>query len=110
MGFLKVQKYLRSKKAKLYTYLIKGDFGFIGNKSIILPPFHTNDPSEIYIGSGCCVNPGGWLDCVRKYHGKEFAGARIDIGDNTYIGNRAHIIACSSMKKNQSRKILSGKS
>ena len=98
MGFLQFQKYYKKKRAQLYTALIRRDFGHIGAQSLILPPFHSNDVSRVYIGAHCCINENSWIDCVKGYAGRTFNQSRIDIGDGAYIGNRAHIIACLHMR------------
>ncbi len=97
MNFIQLQNWYKLKKAKIYTRLIRSSFGCIGKDSGICPPFHTNDPSEIYIGEYCWINPFCWLDCVRQYGPVKFS-PRLEIGDRTYIGHRAHIIACGPMR------------
>jgi acetyltransferase-like isoleucine patch superfamily enzyme len=96
MNFLKIQGRYKYFKNSLYTRLLKGNFGRIGKKTYICPPFHSNNAKQIYIGDNCIIHSGSWLECVEKY-GKDFS-PRIDIGEGTYIGNGAHIIACSHMK------------
>ena len=96
MNFLKIQGYYKYLKNSLYTQLVRGNFGRIGRKSYICPSFHSNNAKQIFIGDNCIVHSGSWLECVEQY-GKSFS-PRIEIGDGAYIGNRAHIIACSHMK------------
>ena len=96
MSYLKVQNWFKLKKAQLYTRLIKPDFGNIGKNSLIYPPFHSNNVSDIYLGANCQIHAGGWIDTVREYFGVKHDG-RIDIGDRTYFGHRVHIIACQHM-------------
>lgn len=98
MKLLKLYKKIRNIRACLYTLSIKGNFNYIGDHSLIFPPFYSNDVSEINIGKNCIVNTNGWLECIKEYKGYNYDMARIDIGDRTYIGNRSHIIACSHMK------------
>jgi acetyltransferase-like isoleucine patch superfamily enzyme len=96
-GFLGFQNWYKQSKARVYTYLIRGDFGGIGKRSLIMPPFHSNDVSAVYVGSDCYVGAGSWIDCICSYGDVRYS-PRIEIGDGTYMGHRAHIIACSDMK------------
>ncbi len=97
MDFIRLQNWYKLKKAKLYTRLIRGSFGGIGRNSYVCPPFHSNDPSEVFIGEYCWINPFSWLDCVKQYGPNRFS-PRLEIEDRTYIGHRAHIIACGPMR------------
>jgi acetyltransferase-like isoleucine patch superfamily enzyme len=97
MGFFTLQKWWKNKKNKLYTFAVKTDFGSIGKNSRICPPFHSGNVKNIYIGNDSSVMAGGWLECVPEYRGIKY-DPRIDVGNGTYIGHHAHIIACSQMK------------
>lgn len=97
MNFLKIKKWYRETKASWHTRLIRSSFGEIAEGCRICPPFHTNDPSEIYIGRNSCINAGGWLDCVKQYGNVKYS-PRLEIGENAYIGHRVHIIACGHMR------------
>lgn len=96
-GFIRFQNWYKETKAKIYTSLVRGDFGAIGKRSIIIPPFHTGDVCSVFIGEDCFIGDGSWIDCIRSYAGIDY-NPRIDIGDGTYIGHRAHINACSHLK------------
>ena len=96
MSFVKIDNWLRNKWAGIYTALLRRDFGHIGKGSIIVPPLHTNDPSGIYIGDGVQIWDGSWLDSFKSYQGVEYQ-PRLEIGNGTYIGRKAHINACSRM-------------
>ena len=80
----------------MYTRLVRSDFGSIGKGSLIVCPFLSYNPGGIYLGEKVMINSGGWVDCIKKYAGKEHNG-RLEIGDGTYIGNHAHIFACSRL-------------
>ncbi|MCK5820371.1 MAG: acyltransferase [Bacteroidales bacterium] len=95
---MKFKNSYRFKKAKFYTWLLKKDLGSIGKNSVIYPPFHSGNISEVNIGSDCSINAGSWIECIKKYGDVEYDDVRIDIGDSTYIGHRAHIIACSNIQ------------
>ena len=93
MGFLAFERWLTDRKARVYTRLVGREFGSIGDRSIIYPPFHSNNPGGVHIGRHCLVWPGGWLDTFDALD-HPLADARIEIGDHTYLGFRSHIIAC----------------
>lgn len=96
MGYFKIQNWFKNKKAAIFTRLIKGDFGAIGKDTLIYPPFHSNNASQIYIGNKCMIYTGGWMDTWTEHFGKKY-NPRIDIGDNTYIGFRCHIGSCNKI-------------
>lgn len=81
----------------MYSLLVRSDFGSFGSKCLIVCPFISFNPGGIHLDDNVTVNAGSWLDCIREYEGETFQ-SRLDIGDGTYIGNRAHIMACSHMK------------
>ena len=97
MDFLKLQGYLRTKTGSLYTWLLKGNLGAIGKGSVIRPPFHSNNLSQVYIGDKCSIMSHGWIDTIAAY-GEQTFKPRIDIEDGTYIGHRVHMCACGHMK------------
>ncbi len=82
--------------ARVYTSMLKKDFGSFGQESYIWPPFECGDASDIYVGKGCNIKSGGWIMCVKSYSSVKFS-PRINIGDGSSIGHRAHIIACLTM-------------
>jgi acetyltransferase-like isoleucine patch superfamily enzyme len=96
MAYLKLQNWFKLKKAQAYTSLVLSDFGSIGKGTLIYPPFHSNNASEVYLGANCQVHAGGWIDTIREYYDARHEG-RIDIGDGTYFGHRVHICACRHM-------------
>jgi len=93
MGFLAFERWRKHKAAQVYSWLARGDFGSIGRGSVIYPPFHSNNPGDVYVGRDCMICAGGWLDTFAA-PGHSLEDARIEIGDNAYIGFRSHIIAC----------------
>ena len=97
MSFLNLQRWFNLKKARAYTRLLRSDFSSIGKNSIVYPPFHSGNASNISIGDNCTIFNNGWIECVPAY-GSATYDPKIEIGDNTYIGFRVHIIACGHMK------------
>ena len=97
MGILRWQLRIRLLGARLYTRWLRSDFGSIGKGSLVIRPFLAFAPGGIHLGRDATVNSGCWLDCIENYEGERFA-SRLDIGDGTYIGRNAHIIACGHMR------------
>ena len=97
MDFLNIQNWKKRLRGRIYTALIRTSAGKIDEGSKIHPPFHANNIKGLYIGKKCSVQSYGWIDCVSEYAGQKLS-PRIEIGDNTYIGHRVHIIACLEMK------------
>ena len=96
MGILKLQNFLKGKKAKFYTWLLRGDAGYIGKNSFVHPPFHSWDIRAVYIGDNVNIFGGGWIQTVPAYQQDKF-NPELRIGDGTYIGHRCHIIVCDKM-------------
>lgn len=97
MNFLKIQNWWKARKGRIYTGLIRSSAGSIGKGSIINPPFRSGNIEQLFLGENCFVNPYSWIQCIRSYAGIEHE-PKIEIGDGTYIGSFAHIIACGYMK------------
>jgi acetyltransferase-like isoleucine patch superfamily enzyme len=96
MGYLSFSKWLQHTRSRIFTSLIRPDFGSIGKDTIIHTPFHSNYAKEIYIGDNCVMFGSGWLDTIPEYAGVKFS-PRLEIGDGTYMGFRVHISVCSSV-------------
>lgn len=90
MGFY---RWLRLKKAQLYTKTVKSDFGAFGSGSIIVTPFLSYNPKAVYVGKDVAIYSGCWLDGIAEYAGKRFQ-PRLEIGEGASIGSGAHFIAC----------------
>jgi acetyltransferase-like isoleucine patch superfamily enzyme len=97
MGILRLQNFLKGKKARLYTWLLRGDAGHIGKNSVVHPPFHSWNVKTLHIGDNVQIHPGGWIMTIPEYLGDKL-DPEIRIGDGTYIGNRCHICACDKMR------------
>ncbi len=96
MGILKLQNFLKGKKAQIYTWLLRGDAGHIGKSSLVYPPFHSWDIKSVYIGDNVNIFAGGWIQTVPEY-GQDKLEPELKIGNGTYIGHRCHIIVCDQM-------------
>ena len=96
MSILKLQNFFKMKKAKLYTWLLRGDAGYIGKNSHVHPPFHSGNIKTLYIGDDVGIYAGGWIETISQYGSVKF-DPELRIGDGTYIGHRCHIIVCDKM-------------
>ena len=94
MGIMGLQRWLRMKKAQLYTRAVRSDFGAIGKGSLIVYPFLSFNPKGIYLGENIGIFENCWMDCIKQYGGKEYQ-PRLEIGDRTSVGRNAHFIVCS---------------
>ena len=92
MGLMRFLNRYRIWKAKIHTALLRREFGAMGSGCVIYPPLHCYDPSGIFLGDGCIIRPGTWLDTVHQYCGQSYDG-RLEMGDRTSIGHNCHIIA-----------------
>jgi acetyltransferase-like isoleucine patch superfamily enzyme len=98
MDFIRIQNWYKARKRLFYTKLVRGSFGAIGKGSFIAPPFHSNNPGQIFIGESVQINAFSWLDCFKMREDITIPLPRLDIGDGTYMGHRTHICACSHLK------------
>jgi acetyltransferase-like isoleucine patch superfamily enzyme len=96
MGILKLQNFLKLKRAKIFTWLLRGDAAYIGKNSVVFPPFNSINIKTLYIGNGVYIGSGAWIETVKKYADHEF-NSELRIGDSTCIGHRCHVIACGKM-------------
>ncbi len=69
----------------------------MGEAVLLSPPFRSDCPANIYIGNYCRINAYSWLDTIPAYYEAVY-NPKLEIGEHTYIGYRAHIVACSHMK------------
>jgi len=92
MGFLRIQNILMERKALIYTMLIRRDFASFGRNSILYPPFYSSNVTGVRVGEDCVISAGSWIYSIKEYAGTTHDG-HIHIGDGTYIGRYAHIIA-----------------
>lgn len=97
MGIMRLQRWLRIKKAQVYTRMVKSDFGSVGKGSLIVCPFLSFNPKGIYLGENVSIFANCWLDGIKEYAGKKYQ-PRLEIGDGTSVGNHAHIIACDQVR------------
>jgi len=97
MDILKLQNFWSKRKARLYTWLLRKNVGSIGRDSLIYPPFHSWNIKTLHIGKNVRIYPGGWIETINEYLQDKFH-PELRIGDDTYIGNRCHIIACNKME------------
>jgi acetyltransferase-like isoleucine patch superfamily enzyme len=96
MAILKLQNFLKHKKARLYTWLLRGDAGSIGKNSLVHPPFHSGGIKTLYIDEKVSIHAGGWIETIPQYASSKFE-PELKIGAGTYIGHRCHIIVCDKM-------------
>jgi len=96
MGIMRLQRWLRTKKAQLYTILARSDFGAIGKGSWIVYPLLSFNPKGIHIGENVGIFENCWMDCIKEYAGHKFEG-RLEIGDRTSIGRNSHFIATNKV-------------
>jgi acetyltransferase-like isoleucine patch superfamily enzyme len=93
MGMMGLQRWIRLKKAQLYTKAVKSDFGSFGKGSIIVTPFLSYNPKGIHVAENVSIYSDCWLDCIGEYAGRKFEPC-LEIGDRTSVGSGAHFIAC----------------
>ena len=96
MGILKLQNFFKGKRARLYTWLLRGDTAHVGKNTVVYPPFQSENIKTLYIGDNVNIHAGGWIDIIAAY-GQDKFDSELKIGDGTYIGHRCHIIACDKM-------------
>jgi len=82
----------------LYKYvrypLYKHKFGSFGFQSQISKFMRVENPKNIYIGQRVAIGSYGWL-AANPLTG--FVNCKLEIGDDTYIGNSSHIYCTKSI-------------
>ena len=97
MKFLKYQNTYQLWKAKLYTFLLRKDFGGIGKGCRISSPLYSHDLSGVFLGNNCIIRADAWIGSIKTYANNQYDG-RLEIGDGTSIGYRSHIFAAELVK------------
>ncbi len=107
MNFLELQNQFKGYRARLFSRLLRKSAGAWGKNTLIHPPFHSNNLSQLFLGDNCVIYGFGWIDCVQQYVGQDYS-PHLEICDNAYIGHRVHIIACGKMKIGKNVMIADG--
>ena len=97
MAYLAYQNLYHKWKEKLYTFLLRKDFGGIGKGCRISPTLHSHDLSGVFLGDYCIIRADAWIGSIKEYAGRQHNG-RLEIGDCTSIGYRSHIFAAQLVR------------
>ncbi len=76
----------------LFTFLYRGSFYRLGQKSTLCMPFSINGAKWMNIGSKVYIKQGAWLLALHQPNQLK-SQEKLIIGSNTYIGRNAHIVA-----------------
>ncbi len=65
-------------------------FGRLGHGSVIVAPRTLRGVDRMFIGDGCAIYEGAWLQC-------ETSSSELHIGDGVYIGHDVHLHAVDAI-------------
>lgn len=86
---------------KLYTFLIKSQFGHFGKGSLVKPFLNTANSKFIDIGESVNIGLFSWIAVSTDFGGyqsRSRSKIRLKIGDHTDIGNNAFIVANNNVE------------
>lgn len=75
---------LRYRRAQLRAPILRRAFGGLGAGCVIMAPLYLRGVHRIHLGDGVLVRDGAWLATENEV-------SSLRIGDDTYIGHRAHL-------------------
>jgi len=87
----------RRIRDKFFTLLYRISFRDIGPKSTLAMPFCVEGARYISIKKEVYVKPNAWFLALNDPELKS-SDIKLSIGDNTYIGRNAHIVALKSIR------------
>lgn len=93
----KIHNTFRRLRDKVFTLLYRSSFMKLASKSTLAMPFSVDGARFISIEKKVYVKPNAWFLAVEdsKYSSTE---PKLSIGENTYIGRNAHIVALKSVR------------
>lgn len=97
MNIIKFQNKCRELMNNSYAWLVRGSFGAMGKNCTISLPFKSSNTKDIFLGNRVWINAGAWIDCFTEYAGQQWH-PKLEIGDDTGIGYRSHIMVIGHMK------------
>ena len=92
-----IHKIYRRIRDKIFTFLYRTSFKELGPKSTLAMPFSVEGARFISIEREVYVKPNAWFLALNNNEVKS-SEIKLSIGERTYIGRNAHIVALKSIR------------
>ena len=92
-----IHKIYRRIRDKIFTFLYRTSFKELGPKSTLAMPFSVEGARFISIEREVYVKPNAWFLALNNSELKS-SEIKLSIGERTYIGRNAHIVALKSIR------------
>lgn len=93
----KIHNIYRRIRDKIFTLLYRSSFKKLAPKSTLAMPFSVEGARFISVEQEVYVKPNAWFLAIDNAN-SSFSDPKLSIGEKTYIGRNAHIVALKSIK------------
>ena len=94
----KIHNIYRRIRDKIFTLLYRSSFKKLAPKSTLAMPFSVEGARFISVEQEVYVKPNAWFLAIDNATNYSFSDPKLSIGEKTYIGRNAHIVALNSIK------------
>ena len=82
---------------KIFTFIYSFSFKKLGHKSVLSVPFLVEGAKYISIDKKVYVRSNAWMSALSQENNKS-DDVKLSIGESTYIGRNAHIVALKNIR------------
>ena len=93
----RIHNIYRKVRDKIFTFIYRYSFNELGRKSILSMPFLVHGAKHISIDKKVFIRSNAWLSVLNKENFKS-NDVRLSIGESTYVGRNAHIVALKNIR------------
>lgn len=93
----RLHKIYRKVINKIFTFIYSFSFKKLGHKSVLSVPFLVEGAKYISIGKKVYVRSNAWMSALSQENYKS-NDVKLSIGESTYIGRNAHIVALKNIR------------
>tara|TARA_A100001035_G_scaffold181136_1_gene144054 strand:+ start:1009 stop:1599 length:591 start_codon:yes stop_codon:yes gene_type:complete len=93
----RLHKIYRKVINKIFTFIYSFSFKKLGHKSVLSVPFLVEGAKYISIGKKVYVRSNAWMSALNHENYKS-NDVKLSIGESTYIGRNAHIVALKNIR------------
>ena len=93
----RIHNIYRKVRDKIFTFLYRYSFNELGCKSTLSMPFLVHGAKYISIDKKVFIRSNAWLSVLNEENFKS-NDVRLSIGESTYIGRNAHIVALKNIR------------
>ena len=93
----RLHKIYRKVINKIFTFIYSFSFKKLGHKSVLSVPFLVEGAKYISIDKKVYVRSNAWMSALSQENNKS-DDVKLSIGESTYIGRNAHIVALKNIR------------